>query len=64
MCSLFCVQEKAKSGLAKLWARFKKTLKAPTSRLAELDIGGVQGRRRSKKLEAKDTPPPLTYMSH
>ena len=55
-CSLFCVQEKAKSGLVKLWARFKKSLKA-------LDIGGVQERQK-QKLEAKDIPPPLTHTSH
>ena len=57
-CSLFCVQEKAETGLARLWARFKKAMQ--TSGLG--DIGGVKGRCK-KKLEATSTSLP-TQTSH
>ena len=61
-CSLFCVQEKAKTGLARLWARFKKAMKGPLQTSGLGDVGGVKGRRK-KKLEATSTSPP-TQTSH
>ena len=57
------MQERAKTGLAKLWAQVKKALKGPlTSSFEDLDIGGVKGRRKQKE-DAKTIISP-TQTSH